>query len=84
MQDFTSSLETETPRQGLDLAARISWEIVKMVQPSNQIRDRLLAIYEDDAESILTACQIVAVNFQTIAAANGYWSKMNSFGDKPM
>lgn len=75
MDNFTSSLETETAKQGLDLAARISWEIVKIAQPSQEIRDRLLAIYEDDAESILTACQIIAVNFQTIAAANGYWKQ---------
>lgn len=73
MEQFTSSLETETPQQGLDLAAKISWEIVKMVQPSKEIRDRLLAIYEDDAESILSACQVIAANFQTVAAANGYW-----------
>lgn len=73
MQQFTASLLTDTPQEGLDLAARISWEIVKVIQPSQEIRERLLAIYEDDAESILTACQIIAVNFQTIAAANQYW-----------
>jgi hypothetical protein len=75
MEPLTSSLKTGTPEQGLDLAARISWEIVKMVQPSQEIRDRLLAIYEDDADSILTACQVIATNFQTVAAANDYWRK---------
>jgi hypothetical protein len=83
MEYFISSLETETPQQGLDLAARISWEIAKMVQPSKEIRDRLLAIYEDDAQSVLTACQIIAVNFQTIAAANGYWTGKNAFDEEP-
>jgi hypothetical protein len=75
MERLTSSLKTGTAEQGLDLAAKISWEIVKMVQPSQEIRDRLLAIYEDDADSILTACQVIATNFQTVAAANDHWRK---------
>ena len=82
MEDITMSLKTQTPRHGVDLAARISWEIVKMVQPSKEIRERLLAIYEDDAESILMACQVIAVNFQTIAAANGYWNQTGPSDDK--
>ncbi|MDQ0561311.1 hypothetical protein QO004_003104 [Rhizobium mesoamericanum] len=73
MEDFVASLETETPLEGLGLAAKLSWEMIRMVQPSKGIRDRLLAIYEDDAESILLACQVIAVNFQSIAAANEYW-----------
>ncbi|KSV63467.1 hypothetical protein N185_36085 [Sinorhizobium sp. GW3] len=73
MDEFTMSLLTSSPEDGIELAAWISWEVVKMVQPSREIRDRLVAVYQDDADSILRACQIIAINFPTVAAANGYW-----------
>jgi len=73
VKEFAASLETATPREGVDLAARLAWEMVRKVQPSKSIRDRLVVIYEDDAEAILMACQIIAMNFQAIAAANNYW-----------
>lgn len=71
--DIIETLLTGSPRRGLELAARLSSLMMEAVQPSDELRDRLLAIYEDDAESVLAACQIIATNFQTVAAANNYW-----------
>lgn len=71
--DKIETLLTGSPQRGFELATRISSMMMEVVQPSDEIRDRLLAIYEDDAESVLSACHVIAVNFQTIAAANNYW-----------
>ncbi|MGO4136603.1 hexameric tyrosine-coordinated heme protein [Rhizobium brockwellii] len=46
---------------------------VKMTQPSDEIRKKLRVIYEDDADSLIAASQVIAINYQTVAAANNYW-----------
>ncbi|HMN65867.1 MAG TPA: hexameric tyrosine-coordinated heme protein [Burkholderiaceae bacterium] len=46
---------------------------VKYTQPSGEVRDRLRTDYADNADSLTAASQVIAINFQTIAAANGYW-----------
>jgi hypothetical protein len=45
---------------------------VKVTQPS-MIRTKLRTIYENDADSLIATSQVVALNFQTVAAANGHW-----------
>ncbi|TPN83248.1 peroxidase [Mesorhizobium sp. CU2] len=67
------SLRVKTPEEGFALAVRMSLENLKAIQPSDEIRERLRIIYEDDAETLIAASQIIAINFQTIAAANKYW-----------
>lgn len=67
------SLSVKTPEEGFALAVRMSLENLKAIQPSDEIRERLRIIYEDDAETLIAASQIIAINFQTIAAANKYW-----------
>lgn len=73
MDTWLPSLITESPEQGFDLAIKLSRMGVKKTQPSDEVRVRLRAIYEDDASALIASSQVVAVNFQTIAAANGYW-----------
>ena len=46
---------------------------VKYTQPSAEVRDRLRGEYANSADSLTAASQVIAINFQTIAAANGYW-----------
>ncbi len=36
---------------------------------------RLRPEYAEDAKALTAASQVVAINFQTIAAANNYWRK---------
>jgi hypothetical protein len=33
----------------------------------------LRSVYETDADALIAASHVVAVNFATVAAANGYW-----------
>ena len=73
MDSWLPSLITETPEQGFDLAIKLSRVGVKKTQPSDEVRARLREIYENDADALIASSQVVAINFQTIAAANNYW-----------
>ena len=45
---------------------------VKITQPNAKIREKLRPEHGNDAKDLITISQIVALNFQTIAAANRY------------
>jgi hypothetical protein len=73
MDTWLPTLITESPELGYDLAIKLSRVAVKKTQPSEAVRVRLRATYEDDAHALIACSQVVAINFQTVAAANGYW-----------
>lgn len=73
MTTWLETLKTDTPEEGFALAMKLSRMAVKMTQPSDEVRQRLRPIYEQDANALIASSHVVAVNFQTIAAANGYW-----------
>ncbi|MEO9876638.1 MAG: hexameric tyrosine-coordinated heme protein [Anderseniella sp.] len=66
-------LITETPEEGFQLAIKLSRMAVKFTQPDDAVRGRLREDYENNADSLTMASQVVATNFQTVAAANNYW-----------
>jgi hypothetical protein len=67
------SLITKTPEEGFNLAVKISRISVKTTQPDDEVRKALRPQYADDAGELIAASHVIAVNFQTVAAANGYW-----------
>lgn len=67
------SLLTETPEAGYALAVKLSRTAVKLTQPSAEVRERVRADYADDFGALIAISQVVATNFQTVSAANGYW-----------
>ncbi|MDD4773355.1 MAG: hexameric tyrosine-coordinated heme protein [Eubacteriales bacterium] len=67
------SLITDTPREGFELAIQLSQMGVKYTQPSEAIRKRLRPRYAYNADSLIAASQVIAINYQTVAAANDYW-----------
>ena len=67
------TLKTATPQSGYDLAVKLSRMAVKMTQPDADIRTMLREHYAQDADSLTAVSHVVAVNFQTVAAANNYW-----------
>ncbi|PVM84291.1 hexameric tyrosine-coordinated heme protein [Caulobacter radicis] len=73
MAAWLPSLITATPEEGYDLAIKLSRMAVKKTQPSDEVRATLRAIYENDAQALVAVSHVVAVNFATVAAANGYW-----------
>lgn len=67
------TLRTATPQEGFDLAVRLARLGVKAPQPDADIRDRLRTAYASDTAQLIAASHVVAVHFQTIAAANDWW-----------
>ena len=73
MEPWLPTLLTETPEEGFALAIKLSRVAVKKTQPDDAVRSRLRGIYETSADSLIAASQVVAINFQTVSAANNYW-----------
>ena len=73
--EVQSSLITETPQQGFELAITLSRRGVKYTQPDVDTLKKLRPDYANNAEALTAASHVVAVNFQTVAAANHYWRK---------
>lgn len=69
------TLITATPQEGFELAITLSRRGVKYTQPDPEVLHKLRPAYANDADALIAASHVVAVNFQTIAAANGYWRK---------
>ncbi len=67
------TLITDTPEEGYDLAIKLSRMAVKKTQPDDAARTKMRPDYANDADSLTAVSQVVATNFQTVAAANGYW-----------
>lgn len=78
METWLTSLITPNPQAGFELAIKMARMGVKYTQPSAEIRDSLRDAYAQDADSLTWASQVVAINFQTVAAANDYWKGASS------
>lgn len=72
-EQWLSTLQTASAQEGFELAVKLSRMGVKYTQPSAEVRDRLRPQYAEDADALIASSQVVALNFQTIAAANDYW-----------
>ncbi len=70
---WLASLITATPQEGFELAITLSRRGVKYTQPDGTVLHKLRPEYSNDADSLVAASQVVAINFQTVAAANNYW-----------
>ena len=74
MQDqWLNSLKTENAQQGYELAIKLSRMGVKYTQPSDEVRKKLRPVYGENADSLIASSHVIAINFQTVAAANNYW-----------
>ena len=72
---WLTSLITATPQEGFELAITLSRRGVKYTQPDPVVLKELRAHYANSADALTAASHVVAVNFQTVAAANNYWRK---------
>lgn len=70
---WLTSLITETPQEGFELAIKLSRKGVGYTQTSPEVREKLRPEYANDPDSLTAASQVIATNFQTVAAANNYW-----------
>lgn len=72
-ETWLPTLITATPEDGFNLAVKMSRIGVKVTQPSAEMRDKLRPVYAENADALIASSQVIAINFQTVAAANGYW-----------
>lgn len=77
MKKWLPSLKTNSPQEGYELAIKLSQKGVEYIQPDEQIRKKLRPKYSRDPDSIIAATEVIAVHFQTVAAANNYWKGPN-------
>ena len=70
---WLTSLNVATPQEGFALAVKLSRLGVKTTQPDVAILKKERKHYAEKADSLIAASQVIAIHFQTIAAANNYW-----------
>lgn len=73
MTDWITSLQTDTPQEGFELAIMLARKGVAYTQPDAKVREELRDVYANNADSLTFASQVVATHYQTVAAANNYW-----------
>ncbi len=74
MAIWLETLKTKTPQEGFELALTLARKGVAYTQPSVEIRESLREVYSTNPDSLTAASQVVAIHFQTVAAANNYWA----------
>ncbi len=72
-ENWLPSLKTATPQEGFELATKLARVGVKVTQPSAEVRDKLRPAYDHDSAQLIASSQVIAIHFQTVAAANNYW-----------
>ncbi len=70
------TLITTTPEEGRALAITMARHMmIHNIQPDLDVLKAGRPNYATNPESLIKASQVVAIEFQTIAAANDYWRK---------
>ncbi|MHA7924842.1 MAG: hexameric tyrosine-coordinated heme protein [Marinobacter sp.] len=72
-ETWLPSLVTETPQEGFQLAIKLSRMGVKNTQSNKEVLFREREKYAQNGEALIHASEVIAVHFQTVAAANNYW-----------
>ena len=67
------SLLTPTAEEGRALAMTLARHTIHNLQPDLDALKAGRPIYSVNPDSLIAASQVVAIEFQTIAAANNYW-----------
>lgn len=69
------SLITATPQEGRELAITMARKTIGAIQKDPEVKKKLRAEYSENAGELILSAQVVATEFQTVAAANNYWRK---------
>ena len=69
------TLITDTPEEGRALAIVMAQHVIHNIQPDLDVLTCGRMAYSINPDSLIAASQVVAIEFQTIAAANNYWCK---------
>ncbi|MDF9796501.1 hypothetical protein OKW21_001764 [Catalinimonas alkaloidigena] len=74
-ENYLPSLITSTPMEGRELAIKLARKSVAAIQTDAETRKKLRPAYAEDTAQLIASAQVIAIEFQTIAAANNYWRK---------
>jgi len=78
MDIWLTTLIAKTPQEGFELAIKMSRMGVKYTQPDMEKLKKGRKLYEDNAQFLIAASQVIAINYQTVAKANNYWKSKKS------
>lgn len=73
IEDYMPSLITKTPLEGRMLAIKMVRKTIGTIQRDSRIKQAIRKEYQDDAQLLMSAAELVAIEFKTIAIANNYW-----------
>lgn len=73
MSNEISSLITETPEEGYQLAVQLSRKAISTMVPDLETRKKMYPDYIGDAKNLTHASEVVAIHFHTISQANNFW-----------
>lgn len=72
-ENYLQSLITATPMEGRELAIKLARKSIAAIQTDPEVRKKLRADYANDTKQLIASAEVIALEFQTIAAANNYW-----------
>jgi len=72
-ENYLPSLITVTPMEGRELAIKLARKSIAAIQTDPEVRKKLRADYANDTKQLIASAEVIALEFQTIAAANNYW-----------
>jgi len=67
------SLITDTPEEGFQVAVQLARKGVTTTQPDKKVLFMLRDVYAKDPDALIASSQVIAIHYQTVAAANNYW-----------
>lgn len=70
---WLGSLITANPQEGRELAILMARKTIGAIQSDGEVKKRLRGQYAENAELLILSAEVVAIEFQTVAAANNYW-----------
>lgn len=72
-ENYLPSLITATPMEGRELAIKLARKSIAAIQTDPEVRKKLRTDYASDTKQLIASAEVIALEFQTIAAANNYW-----------
>ena len=72
---WLETLIVKTPQEGRELAIKMARKSIGAIQTDPEVRKKLRPTYASDTAQLIASAQVIATEFQTIAAANNYWKK---------
>lgn len=72
-ENYLPSLITATPMEGRELAIKLARKSIAAIQTDPEVRKKLRTDYANDTKQLIASAEVIALEFQTIAAANNYW-----------